>query len=156
MPDEFRDKAFYFEDYQVGDCFPSVTHEVTAEEIIAFAKQWDPQPWHIDEEAARQSIFGGLTTCSAHTFAIFSTISPKWLNGAIQQPIASLGFDEMRMLAPIFAGDTIQCESNIEMVRPSKSKDDRGIAASRCILYNQKREEVFSILATFLIRKRPG
>lgn len=155
MANNWQGKKFYFEDYRVGDSYPTDSHRVGKEEIIAFARQWDPQPWHTDEEAARASVFGGLTACSAHIFSIFSMISPRWSNGAIQQPIASLGFDQLRMLKPVYAGDTLHCVSNVETARRSSSKPDRGIVASRVDMHNQHGEVVFSVLATFMIASNP-
>ncbi len=155
MGSELAGKPFYFEQYRVGDSFRTASHTVDRDEIISFARQWDPQPWHTDETAAKASVFGGLTACSAHIFSIFCIITPKWENGAIQQPVASLGFDEMRMLKPLYAGDTVHCVSNIELARRSKSKPDRGIVASRVEMVNQREEVVFSILATFIIAGDP-
>lgn len=156
MDQDWAGQPFYFENYQVGDCYPTVSHQVSKEAVIAFARQWDPQPWHIDEAAARDSLFGGLTACSAHVFSIFSSISPQWRNGAIQQPLASLGFDQMRMLRPVYAGDTVHCVSTIESARRSSSKPDRGIVSSRVDMYNQSGEHLFSILATFIIAGDPA
>lgn len=153
---DWRGKPFYFEDYQVGQQHPTETHFVDKAEIISFAEQWDPQPWHVDEAAAKKSMFGGLTACSAHIFALFSMISPKWASGAVQQPLASLGFDAMQMHKPLYAGDTIHCISHIELARRSRSKPDRGIVASRVEMVNQHGDKLFSVLATFIIASDPG
>jgi len=147
-------KAFYFEDYKVGDQYKTISHTVDKEEIIEFASKWDPQPWHTDEAAAKASIFGGLTACSAHIFSIFCITSQQWEIGVEQQALASLGFDEMRMHRPVFAGDTLHCVNTIEMARASKSKEDRGVVATRGELVNQDGEVVFSILASFLMKRR--
>ena len=147
-------KAVYFEDCTVGDQHRSITLSVDKAEIIEFASKWDPQPWHIDEELAKQSMFGGLTACSAHIFSLFCVVSQQWENGELQQVLASLGFDEMRMLKPLYAGDKVYCRNTIELARASRSKDDRGIVATRCELINQKDEVVFSILSTFLMAKK--
>ena len=147
-------KAVYFEDCAVGDQHRSIAITVDKSEIIEFATKWDPQPWHIDEGLAKQSMFGGLTACSAHIFSLFCVVSQQWENGEQQQVLASLGFDEMRMLKPLYAGDKIYCRNTIELARASRSKDDRGIVATRCELINQKDEVVFSILSTFLMAKK--
>jgi len=154
MTTDWRGKPFYFEDFRVGDSHDTVSYTVGKDEIIAYASKWDPQPWHVDEDAAAASMFGGLTACSAHIFAIFCLVSPQWRNGAVQQPLASLGFDELRMLKPVYAGDTLTCISTVEVARASSSKADRGIVASRCVLHNQHGEPVFSLLASFLIARR--
>ena len=156
MESDLSGQPFWFENYRVGDSYRTLCHTVSATEIIEFAGKWDPQPWHTDEAAASASIFGGLTACSAHVFSIFSLISPKWENGALQQPLASLGFDEMRMIKPVYAGDTLQCTSTVELARPSRSKPDRGVVASRIEMRNLHGDVVFSVLATFLIATRPA
>ena len=146
-------EKFYFEHYREGDQYKTVSYTVSKEDIIEFAKKWDPQPFHIDEAAAKASIFGGLTACSAHIFAIYCITSQQWENGVEQQALASLGFDEMRMHMPVFAGDTVYCLNKVEMVRESTSKPDRGIVATRCELINQRGEVVFSILSTYLMKR---
>ena len=152
---EQRGKPFYFDDYVVGDVQRGMSYTVDKQEVIDFATKWDPQLWHIDEEAAKASFFGGLTACSAHIFSIFCISSQQWESGVVQQAIASLGFDEMRMHKPVYAGDTLHCTSMAELARLSKSKNDRGIIACRCELVNQKGECVFSILSSYLMARNP-
>lgn len=149
-------RKFYFEDHVQGDTIECGTYTLTAPEIIAFARQWDPQPWHVDEEAAKASFFGGLTACSAHIFAVYSCITPEWQNGAVQQAIASLGFDEMRMLKPVYAGDRLRCLTRIDTVRASRSKPDRGIVVYATELRNQHDEVVFTIKCSTLMARRPA
>lgn len=148
-------KPFYFDDYVVGDVQRGMSYTVEKQEVIDFATKWDPQIWHIDEEAAKASLFGGLTACSAHIFSIFCITSQQWESGVIQQVIASLGFDEMRMHKPVYAGDTLQSTSTVELARLSKSKKDRGIVACRCALINQEGEAVFDILSSYLTARNP-
>lgn len=147
-------QPFYFEDYFVGQEQRSVPYTVGKEEIIEFALKWDPQPFHIDEEVAAKSFFGGLTCCSAHIFSIFCAISQKWECGAIQQPLASLGFDQMRMLKPLYVNDSVVVVTTAEEVRRSRSNPAAGIVKSRCQMYNQRGEEVFRINAAFLMQCR--
>lgn len=132
------------------------SYEVDKQEVIEFATKWDPQSWHLDEEAAKTSIFGGLTACSAHIFSIFSITSPQWQNGAVMQALASLGFDEMHMMKPVYAGDSVRCVTKIEKVRPSRSKPDRGIVVYKCELRNGADELVFSIKCSTLMARDPG
>lgn len=148
-------QLFYFDDYVVGDVQRGMSYTVEKKEVIDFASKWDPQPWHVDEAAAKASMFGGLTACSAHIFSIFCITSQKWESGVVQQAIASLGFDEIRTHLPVYVGDILQCSSTVEMARLSKSNNDRGIVACRCALVNQKGEVVFSILSTFLMARNP-
>ncbi|MGI9288080.1 MAG: MaoC/PaaZ C-terminal domain-containing protein [Pseudomonadales bacterium] len=151
---KMRGEPFYFEDYTIGQQHRSISYTVDKQEIIDFAKQWDPQPFHIDEEVAIESIFGGLTCCSAHIFSIFCAISQQWESGAVQQPLASLGFDQLRMLKPVYAGDTLVNIATVEETRHSKSNSAAGIVRSCCQMYNQKEEEVFRLRASFMLRCR--
>ncbi|MAT91815.1 MAG: dehydratase [Halioglobus sp.] len=148
-------EPFWFEDYVPGEEHAAGSHTVEAAEIIAFARQWDPQPFHIDEEAARASVFGGLTACSAHIFSIFCSTSQRWQSGVVQQAVAGLGFDEMRMLGPVYAGDTLRCRSIIDSVRPSGSRPDCGVVVYHTELLNQRDEVVFSIRAASLMARDP-
>ena len=147
---------FYLDDHVVGDSVQCGAYEVTAQEIIEFAGKWDPQPWHIDEEAAKASFFGGLTACSAHIFSIYCITSPQWQNGAVQQAMASLGFDELRMLKPVYAGDTLHCVTTFDTVRRSSSKPDRGIVVYASELINQNDEVVFSAKCSTLMARNPS
>jgi len=149
-------RAFYFEDYVVGDEHAAGSHVVSREEIVEFAQQWDPQPWHVDEELARQSIFGGLTACSAHIFSIYCITSQRWQSGVVQQAVAGLGFDEMRMHSPVYAGDTLGCASTVESVRASGSRPDCGIVVYRTRLTNQDGDVVFSCKAATLVARDPA
>lgn len=149
-------RPFYFDDHVVGDEHAAGSYTVTAAQIMEFARQWDPQPWHIDEAAAKASHFGGLTACSAHIFAIFCITSQRWESGVIQQAIAGLGFDDMRMQRPVYADDTLRCISMIESARVSNSKPDRGIVTYATRLVNQRDEQVFSIKASTLMARDPA
>ena len=93
---------------------------VTKKEIIDFARRWDPQPFHVDEEAARSSIYGGITACTAHIFAIVCRLDAEMETKLAG--IAGLGFDEMRVHQPLRAGDTVHIMSECMDVRRSKSK----------------------------------
>jgi acyl dehydratase len=153
---DLQGKPFYFDDCVVGAEHAAASHTVTAQDIISFARTWDPQPWHIDEEFARASHFGGLTACSAHIFSIFCITSQRWQSGVVQQAIAGLGFDEMRMHQPVYAGDTLRCVSRVDAARASASKPDRGIVIYHTQLINQNNAVVFSIKASTLMARDPA
>lgn len=155
MSQEQTKTAFYLEDHVVGDSVDCGSYELTTQEVIEFASKWDPQPWHIDEEAAKASFFGGLTACSAHIFSIYCITSPQWQNGAVQQAVASLGFDDMRMHKPVYAGDTLRCVTVVEEARPSNSKPDCGIVVYASHLLNQNGELVFGIRCSTLMARNP-
>lgn len=156
MSPALEGKPFYFDDCIVGAEHAAASHTITAGEIIDFASTWDPQPWHVDEEVARASIFGGLTACSAHIFSIFCITSQRWQSGVVQQAIAGLGFDEMRMHQPVYAGDMLRCISRVDSARPSNSKPDCGIVIYHTQLLNQNDEVVFSIKASTLMARDPA
>ena len=142
----------YLEDYQVGQSMRSEPYEVTSAEITEFAKKWDPQPFHTDEELARQSFYGGLTACSAHIFAVYTGLSTRLPQKTAA--IAGLGFDELRVLQPLRAGDAVYLTTECLEVRRSRTKPDRGIVRSRGTLFNRKDEPVFSMISTFMVRCR--
>jgi acyl dehydratase len=143
----------YFEDIQLNQEHRSETYVVSKEEIIAFAKQWDPQPYHIDEEEAKKWPLG-LTASSIHSYAICS----KLANAMIGEPtaaVAGLGVDEMRMPAPVRPGDQLHALSLVDSKRDSKSKPNMGIITSLTKLVNQKGEVVLSYKTSSLIFRRP-
>jgi acyl dehydratase len=148
-------RPFYLDDHVVGDSVQCGSYDVTADGIIEFASKWDPQPWHVDEEQAKASFFGGLTACSAHIFSIYSITSPQWQNDAMPQAIASLGFDELRMLKPVYAGDRLRCVTYFDTVRVSSTKPDRGIVIYASELINQDDEVVFSAKCSTLMARDP-
>jgi acyl dehydratase len=156
MSQDLQGKPLYFDDCVVGAEHAAASHQVTAQEIIDFARQWDPQPWHVDEVAAKNSFFGGLTACSAHIFSMFCITSQKWQSGVVQQAIAGLGFDEMRMHRPVYAGDTLRCVSIVHAARASQSKPDRGIIVFDTQLINQDDVVVFTIKASTMMARDPA
>lgn len=142
----------HFEDYVVGGTFTAGEYVVTKEEIIEFATKWDPQPFHVDEEAAGRSAFGGLVACGCHTVSIAiwllnsETIRPKILAG--------LGWDELRFPSPVRPGDRLSVTVECLGKRESASKPDCGIVRTRCILSNQNREPVLQFTDAILVAKR--
>jgi acyl dehydratase len=143
----------YFEDMEVGDRCTAGPYLITKSEIIQFAKQYDPVPRHIDEEAAARTIFGGLTACSAHTFSVFILLTTKL------QPrfhvLAGMGWDELRLPNPVRPGDELDLELTVLEKRESKSKSDRGIFRNQIHLRNLKRETVLQCIANVLVARRP-
>jgi acyl dehydratase len=123
----------YFEDAEVGTTCKAGPYLVSKDEIIQFAKQYDPVPRHIDEEAAARSIFGGLTASSAHTFAVFIALTPK-------QPrlhvLAGMGYDELRLPNPVRPGDELDLETNTLEKRESNRNPIGASCATRsgCVI----------------------
>ena len=143
----------YFEDAEVGTTCKAGPYLVSKDEIIQFAKQYDPVPRHIDEEAAAGSIFGGLTASSAHTFAVFISLTPKLQRRL--HVLAGMGFDELRLPNAVRPGDELDLETTVLAKRESKSKSDRGIVRNQIRLRNQLGEIVLRCISNILVARRP-
>jgi acyl dehydratase len=143
----------YLEDLHVGDRFESGTFEVTEEGIVDFAHDFDPQPFHLDFDAAKRSIFEGLAASGWHTAAmsmkLFVTGGLRLAGGAV-----GLGVDELRWPRPVRPGDTLRLQTEIVEMRPSRSKPDCGIIRIRNETTNQNSEVVQIFLTSLLVRRR--
>ncbi|MBJ6764781.1 MaoC family dehydratase [Myxococcaceae bacterium JPH2] len=144
----------YFEDFEVGEVSECGPHVVTREEILAFAKQFDPQPFHVDDEAARQSIFGGIIASGWHTAAICHRLVVEGLLGKAAS-MGSPGVDELRWLKPVRPGDALSVRVELLEAIPSRSKPDRGSFKFRFTVSNQKGEVVMTEIANALFARRP-
>ncbi len=144
----------YFVDFFVGDSSPLPARHVTEEEILTFARQFDPQPFHIDPEAARHSIYGGLIASGWHT----CSMAMRMMCDSYLLDTASLGspgVDEIRWLKPVRPGDTLRGERTTVEARASQSKPDRGLVTSEWRIYNQKDELVMTMRGMGLFGRRP-
>lgn len=147
-------RDYFLDDFEPGVVHLSPPHTVTEEEAIGFARRYDPQYFHIDPVAARDSAFGGLV-CGG-----FQTASLAWalvLESRMfdQCPIAGIGVDELRWLAPVKPGDTLRCRFTLLESRPSDKKPDRGIARFRYEMLNQEQQVVMTLVMIQLLRYRP-
>jgi acyl dehydratase len=147
--------ALFLEDFVVGQVFASTRPlRVEKDEIIAFAKKFDPQFFHVDEEAARSSIFGGLVASGWHTAALTMRLlterESKPAGGSI-----GLGFDELRWPIPVRPGDELCIESEVLDVRPSKSRPDYGLIKMRTRTLNQHGQVVQEIVQNAMVPRRP-
>src|SRR5580704_13836336 len=143
-PDE-RDRhdRLYLDDFHVGQRFTSATHRIDAAQIKAFARQFDPQPFHLDEEAAKSTMFGELIASGWHTAAITMRLQVE--SGLpIAGGIIGIG-GEMNWPRPTRPGDVLRVESEVKEVTPSRSRPDRGVVRMRSETRNQ-RDEVVQIL----------
>lgn len=146
--------AIYFEDIETGKVITkSATYGVSKEEIMEFARRWDPRPFHVVESAAAESVFGGIAACSAHILSILSWFASRGEGRTAS--LSALGFDEMRMKHPVRPGDTLSCRIRCLEKRESRSKNDRGIVRYRGTLVNQHGTVVFSVVVTTLVARRP-
>ena len=144
----------YFEDLEVGREIPIGSYSLGKDELVEFARRWDPQPFHVDEAAARASIYGGLTASSLHLFAICTLLFARQ-----RDPIAVLallGKDAIRLENPARPGDELTyCSECIEK-RPSRSKPDRGIVRLRDTVTNQKGQVVMTQEVSLMVARRPA
>jgi acyl dehydratase len=146
-----RDKI-YFEDFTPGEVLTLGAHSVTADEIIEYAKKWDPQPRHIDPEAAKESSFGGLVASGAHIFAI--SVRLLVTQNPLVAVIAVVGCDKVRFTQAVRPGDVLTSYFECVETRPSRTKADRGIVRNKVTLVNQNGEQVLSYIDTILVFKR--
>ena len=144
----------YLEDFAAGQTFGSGRLKVHAEQIKAFAAQFDPQPFHLDEAAASQTVFAGLAASGWHTAAL----SMRLLVEGELKPmggIIGMGFEEFRWPKPVRPGDELRVESEILEVRPSKSRPEQGLIKVRSTTLNQRNEAVQVNVGTLLVPRRP-
>ncbi len=139
-----------FEDFEIGMVLPLAEYHVTAEEIIEFARKYDPQPQHINSEIAKKTAMKGLLASGWHTTAIFMRMQCDafLLNSS---SIVSPGTDEIRWLRPVRPGDTLHGTNEIIEKRVSRSKPDRGIITSSVILENQHNDQVMTLRTASII-----
>jgi acyl dehydratase len=144
----------YFEDFAVGEVFkPSGRVRVEKDEIIAFAKKFDPQFFHLDEEAARKSIFGRLVASGWHTAAMTMSLVARSEYRSAGGTIG-MGFEDMRWPAPVYPGDELRIETEVLEMRASKSRPDRGVMKLRTRTLNQNDEAVQELVAYAMVPRR--
>jgi len=145
----------YFEDFPPGDVRESPARTVTREEILAFAREFDPQPFHTDEAAARQTIYGGLIASGWHTIALYMRMMwDSYLKDTAS--LGSPGVDEVRWLKPVRPGDTLRARFTVLEAVPSRSKPDRGLVRSLSEVFNQHGEVVMTLRGLGLFGRRPA
>jgi len=142
----------YFEDFVIGERDVVGSYRVSREEIVEFATRFDPQPFHVDEAAARASIFGGLTGSSCHTFALMSLIHHR--SGEETALVANLGAEHLRFPAPLRPDDEVTLTSECLAKRVSASRPTIGIVTTRSLLTNQRDETVMDMQTRFMVRRR--
>ncbi len=144
----------YLEDITVGEKFEFGCYEVTAEEIIDYARRYDPQPIHLDDDAAREAGLGGLIASGWHSTGMYMRmLVDHVLIGGSTMP--SPGADEIRWLKPVRPGDVLSIRGEALEARPSRSKPDRGIVRWRYEMINQDGEAVMSLIAIGFAQRRP-
>lgn len=145
----------YFEDVEVGQRWRYGQYVVTAEEIVAFAREFDPQPFHLDDEAARASLFGGLVASGWHTGSMFIRMAADHLLPGLAVQ-GALGFDDLRWLKPVRPGDVLSVESEIVRKDEPSKRPHLGTLHMASRIMNQRGEVVMSLVSLVLHRKRTG
>jgi acyl dehydratase len=143
----------YLEDFAVGQMFGSGRLRIDGERALAFAAEFDPQPFHLDEAAARRSIFGGMTASGWHTAAV----TMRLLVGTEFKPaggIIGAGFDECRWTRPVRPGDELRIECEVIEVRPSRSRPQQGMIKLRITTMNQNDDPVLVQVANLVVPRQ--
>ncbi|GAB3444313.1 MaoC family dehydratase [Massilia solisilvae] len=148
-------KHWYFEDFYPGQEIDLGKRTVAEEEIIAFAREFDPQPFHIDREAAAHSIYGGVIASGWHTCSMMMRMVVDGLMCSASS-MGSPGLDGVRWLQPVRAGDTLAVRYLTVKVKPSNSRPDRGVVWSKWVATNQRGEEVCIIEGMGMFGRRPA
>ena len=143
----------YFEDYVAGEVHESGSIEADEKEIIAFAQRFDPQPFHTDPAAARESIYGGLIASGWHTACLMMRLLVDHYISRVAS-LGSPGIDDLRWLKPVRPGDVLSVRVTILEAKRSRSKPDRGIVHSYIEVLNQDREIVMTVKTMNLLRCR--
>jgi acyl dehydratase len=136
----------YFEDFAAGQVVELGSHAVTEEEILDFARQFDPQPFHVDPAAARESVFGGLIASGWHTGAMWMRLYVDSMLGNTSAQ-GSPGIEELRWLAPVRPGDTLSGRLTVLEATPSDRRPDRGTVRIRGEMLNQDGVVVMSMVS---------
>jgi acyl dehydratase len=148
-------ESVFYEDIVPGRKIRIGPYHVTREEAIEFARKWNPLPFHVDEEAAKKTIYGGLTAPSTYTLVVRTILLDR-----MQMLDAMLGtvvWDDVRLQEPVRPGDDLAIEVEWIEKRVSRSKPDRGLAKMRPTMCNQREEVVMSQFDTIMLRLRqPG
>ncbi len=144
----------YFEDYVEGDVHELGTIAVEHDEVIAFARRFDPQSFHTDPQAAKRSPFGGLIASGWHTAGLMMRLFVEQYLTHVAS-LASPGMDELRWLKPVRPGDTLSVRVTVLKATPSRSKPDRGAVTSLIEVFNQDGEPVMTLKPVNMIARRP-
>ena len=144
----------YLEDFVPGTVYQAGSVRVTEAEIVEFARRYDPQPFHLDADAARASIYGGLIASGWQTVAVTMRLLVDQVFGE-SAGMGSPGVDELRWLLPVRPGDTLSPRVIVLETRPSRSKPDRGVLRFRVEVENQDGELAMSMVGASFIGRRP-
>ncbi len=144
----------YYEDIQINVVQKYGSYEVTRDEVIDFASKYDPQAFHLDEEAAAKTHFGRLSASGWHSAAMMMRMMVDHMNANKQAGLGSPGVENLRWLKPVYPGDTLRCEHVTLEKRRSESRPEMGIMKGKITVFNQNDEQVMTMESTGLIQVR--
>ena len=145
----------YWEDMEVGAEHEFGSYAVTREEVLEFARNYDPQPFHLSDEAAAKTHFGRLAASGWHTCAMTMRVIVDAITDDPQAGLGSPGVDELRWLLPVYPGDTITVSGKVVDKTPSRSKPDIGSVRTQTTVTNQDGRTVMRFISIVLMRRRP-
>ncbi len=146
----------YWEDMEVGAEQLFGTYDVTREEVLEFARKYDPQPFHLSDEAAAKTHFGKIAASGWHTAAMTMRVIVNALTREPQAGLGSPGVDELRWTKPVYPGDTLTVQGTIVEKTPSRSKPDLGTIRTQTRVTNQDGVDVMRFVSIVLMQRRPG
>jgi acyl dehydratase len=148
-------RMIYFEDLEVGAETDFGSYDVTREEVLEFARKYDPQPFHLSDEAAAKTHFGRLSASGWHTAAMTMAVIARRVVEQEQAGLGSPGIDELRWLKPVYPGDTLHVRGKIIDKTPSRSRPEMGSFRTETTVTNQDGVPVMRFQSIVLIRRRP-
>ena len=150
-----RALMIYFEDLEIGAETDFGTYEVTRDEVLEFARKYDPQPFHLSDEEAAKTHFGRIAASGWHTAAMTMAVIARHVVAHEQAGLGSPGIDELRWKKPVYPGDTLHVRGEILEKTPSQSKPEIGSFRTQTTVTNQTGETVMTFISIVLIRRRP-
>lgn len=145
----------YLEDVEEGGTTVFGHYDVTRDEVLEFARKYDPQPFHLDDEAAAKTHFGRIAASGWHTCAMTMAVVARWSMKQRQAGLGSPGIDELRWKRPVYPGDRLEIRGTVVEVRPSRSKPQIGSIRTAMEVANQHGEVVMSFTSIVLVQRRP-
>ena len=146
----------YFEDLEIGKPAVFGTYDVTREEVLEFARKYDPQPFHLSDEAAAKTHFGRIAASGWHTAAMVMAFIARRVVDEQQACLGAPGIDELRWKKPVYPGDTLTVSGEVLEKTPSRSRPDIGSFRTRTTVTNQNDDVVMTFISIVLIRRRPS
>ena len=150
------DELVYFEDLELGAKTVFGHYDVTREEVLEFARKYDPQPFHLSDEEAAKTHFGRISASGWHTCAMTMAVLARHVVENGQAGLGSPGIDELRWLKPVYPGDRLTVTGTIVEKTPSRSKPEIGVIRTETVVTNQEDVPVMRFTSIVMMRRRPG